>query len=190
MGIDIMSIQQRFQKSDLFWLLAYPLYQVLGTIRHEASHALVAFIEGAKIEQFVVLPSLVRGQIAWGYVSWSGRTDWVPLAAPYLCDLLTYLLFFFICTHLLFRRHWVWINVIILGLISPLVNSGYEYLVAFVRSWSDIAQLWYELPPITVHAYFGVTLLLYALGLLALLTRPSLVIARSMPEAEAKHMDC
>ncbi len=37
-----MRTQQRFQKSDLFALLAYPLYQVIGTVRHEASHALVA----------------------------------------------------------------------------------------------------------------------------------------------------
>jgi hypothetical protein len=54
-----MGIQQRFQKSDMLWLLAYPLYQVIGTVRHEGSHALVALVEGAKIEQFVVLPSIV-----------------------------------------------------------------------------------------------------------------------------------
>jgi hypothetical protein len=50
-----MRIQQQFQRSDLFWLLAYPLYQVIGTTRHEASHA-VAMEEGATIAQFVVLP--------------------------------------------------------------------------------------------------------------------------------------
>ena len=26
---------------DLFWTLAYPLYQLLGTARHEVSHGLV-----------------------------------------------------------------------------------------------------------------------------------------------------
>src|ERR1700730_3496770 len=93
LGICFMCIQQRFQKSDFLWLFAYPLYQGIGTARHEGSHALVALIEGAKIEQLVVLPSTVGGQFLWGYASWSGPTDWVPLAAPYLCDLLTYLLF-------------------------------------------------------------------------------------------------
>ena len=95
-----MLIKQRFQKSDLLWLLAYPFYQIIGTARHEASHAFVALVEGAKIEQFVILPSIVEGHFVWGYVLWSGSTDWVALAAPYLCDLLTYLLFFFICTRL------------------------------------------------------------------------------------------
>lgn len=179
-----MRVQQRFQKSDLFWLCAYPLYQVIGTMRHEGSHALVALLEGAKIEQFAVLPSFLQGQIAWGYVSWYGRTDWVPLAAPYLCDLLTYLLVFLMCTRLPMRRHWIWINLIILGLISPLVNSSYEYLIAFLRSWSDIAQLLHELPPLIVHVYFVTTLLLYMLGLLALLR----AITGSMPASEAKQV--
>jgi hypothetical protein len=115
--------------------------------------------EGAKIEQFVVLPSLVQGQFFWGSVTWSGPTDWVPVAAPYLCDLLTYLLFFVVCTRLPFRNHWVWVNLLILGLVSPLVNSSYEYLIAFFRPGSDIAPLLHALPPLAVHPYFGMTLL-------------------------------
>jgi hypothetical protein len=77
-----MPIRQRFQKSDILWLLAYPVYQVIGRARQEGSHALVALAEGAKIEQSVVPPSLVGGQFFWGYVARSVPTDWVMVAVP------------------------------------------------------------------------------------------------------------
>ncbi|HKF36664.1 MAG TPA: M50 family metallopeptidase [Ktedonobacteraceae bacterium] len=171
-----MFIEQKLQKKDLLWLLAYPIYQVIGTARHEGSHALVAVLEGAKIEQFVILPSIVGGHFLWGYVQWSGRTNWVPVAAPYLCDLLTYLVFFFICTRIPFRSHWIWVNLIILGLVSPLINSTYQYVISFVTSTSDVAQLLNELPQLAVHSYFVVTLVLYDLGLLVILTLPSQIL--------------
>jgi hypothetical protein len=177
-----MPIQQRLRKSDILWLLAFPLYEIIGTARHEGSHALVALIEGAKIEQFVILPSiksyqaLLEGRILWGYVVWSGPTDWVPVAAPYLCDLLTYLVFFFVCTRLSFRRHWAWVNLIIVGLISPLVNSGYQYVIAFIGRGTDIPWLLNALPPLAIHVYFAVTLALYVLGLLAILLFPSHIL--------------
>jgi hypothetical protein len=37
------------QKRDMLWILAYPIYQIIGTIRHEGSHALVALLEGARV---------------------------------------------------------------------------------------------------------------------------------------------
>jgi hypothetical protein len=168
-----MFLQQKLQKRDLLWLFAYPIYQIIGTARHEGSHALFAILEGAKIEQFVILPSVVGGHFLWGYVQWSGHTDWVPVAAPYLCDLLTYLVFFFICARIPFRSHWVWVNFIILGLVSPLINSTYQYIGSFTVPTSDVAQLLSELPKVAVHSYFVVTLGLYVLGLVAFLPLPS-----------------
>jgi hypothetical protein len=179
LGSYFMFIEQKLQKRDLFWLIAYPIYQIVGTVRHEGSHALAAVLEGAKIEQFVILPSIVGGHFFWGYVQWSGQTDWVPLAAPYLCDLLTYLVFFFICTRIQFKNHWVWVNFIILGLVSPLINSTYQYIVSFTEPTSDIAQLLSELPKVAVHSYFGVTLVLYVLGLLVILTLPSQMLRQA-----------
>jgi hypothetical protein len=32
------------KKTDLLWLLAYPIYQIIGTIRHEGSHALAGLL--------------------------------------------------------------------------------------------------------------------------------------------------
>jgi hypothetical protein len=40
---------QRFvlKKADFLWLLAFPLYLLIGTLRHEASHALVGWLAEA-----------------------------------------------------------------------------------------------------------------------------------------------
>jgi peptidase M50B-like protein len=180
-----MCTQQRFQKSDLWWVLAFPLYELLTTARHEVSHALVALLEGAHIEKFVIFPSLVDGHFLAGYVLWSGSTDWVPIAAPYLGDLITYVLCFVLCTRLCFRRHWVWVNLLILGLLSPLVNSGYNYVVTpLLRPGTDVEWLLHALPPWAVHAYFCVTLTLYLLGVLAILIFPSHVLKGRTPPRE------
>jgi hypothetical protein len=152
-----------FHRRDLLWILAYPIYQLIGTFRHEASHALVAMLQGATIHQLVFWPTWTGSGMRWGYVGWSGPTSWVALAAPYLCDLSTFALFYLICTRWRFRRHWVWVNLVAIGLISPLVDSGYNYLNG-LRGSGDVAQLLQVLPGPVVHGYFAATLAGYALG--------------------------
>jgi len=165
-------MSHHFRRSDLLWILAYPLYQLIGTFRHEASHALVALLQGASIEEFVFWPTWSGSTYRWGYVSWSGSTNWVALAAPYLCDLVTFALFYLICTRWRFRRHWVWVNLVAIGLISPLVNSAYNYSNG-LRGGGDVAQLLQELRGPAVDGYFAATLAVYALGLsLTLRPRP------------------
>lgn len=156
---------QRLHRADLIWLLGYPVYQTVGTLRHEGSHALVALLEGATIQRFVFWPSWWRGAFYWGYVVWSGPTTWLAVAAPYLGDLLTFSIVFAICTRLQVRRHWIWVNLVILGLISPLVNSAWEYYKGLRTGSGDVGYLLAVLLPPAVHAYFTLTLLLYLIGL-------------------------
>ena len=152
-------------RADLPWALAYPLYQTLGTLRHEGAHALAALFEGARVTRFVFWPTLApRGGLRWGYVRFTGRTGWFTLAAPYLCDLLTYALGFWLCTRTRFSRRWLWLNVVIVGLISPLANSLYNYVGGHFRN-NDVGRLLAQLPPLAVEAYFVVTLALYVVGL-------------------------
>jgi hypothetical protein len=153
-----------FRRRDLLWILAYPLYQLIGTFRHEGSHALAAVLQGAAIRQFVFWPTWTGSGVRWGYVSWSGPANWVALAAPYLCDLSTFVLFYVICTRLRIRRHWVWVNLVAIGLISPLVDSGYNYLNG-LSGGGDVAKLLHLLSATAVHGYFAATLVGYALGL-------------------------
>jgi phosphoglycerol transferase MdoB-like AlkP superfamily enzyme len=159
----------------LLWAFAYPLYQIIGTLRHEASHALAAVLEGATIEEFVFWPT--RGY--WGYVRWSGQTTWVSTAAPYFVDLVTYAVFFVICTRVRFKRQWVWVNLVALGLVSPLVNSAYNYFRSFSRT-NDVKKLLISKPDLPIHTYFVATLAIYVAGFVYLsLTRK--VSRRSLP---------
>jgi len=170
------------RKLDLLWLLAYPAYQLIGTLRHEAGHALAAMMEGAEILEFVWWPTVTeRSGSTWGYVRWHGDTDWLTLAAPYFVDLLTYALFFLICTQARFKRHWLWVNAFIIGLVSPLVNSAYNYWGGF-RGLNDVGKLLRDLPDWAVHGYFVLTIALYCLGLIVL-AHPRL--ARYFVRAEA-----
>jgi hypothetical protein len=153
------------KKADLLWILAYPLYQIIGTIRHEASHALMAWLEGSTVNKFVFWPTVNQsGRFLWGYVELSGPTTWLTSAAPYFVDPLTFGLFFWMCLRLRFPRRWVWLNAVIIGLLSPLFNSGYNYWRSPVAV-SDVGRLLLSLPPFMVHAYLVLTMALYVVGL-------------------------
>lgn len=158
----------------LWCLLALPLYQGLGTIRHEASHALVAWWQGATITQFVFWPSWQNGHWLWGYVRWTGgQTTWLTLVAPYLNDLglsvlSAILLYYWRCGR---RTHpWLWWNGFILGVLSPLVNSSYAYVRHFFIS-NDVSKLYQSLPTPLIHGYFLMTILLYLMISWRLITK-------------------
>lgn len=156
-------MKHQLRRGDLLWLLAYPIYQLIGSLRHEASHAAAAILQGAAIEELVFWPTWGSWGFRWGYVRWSGDVGWFATGAPYLCDLATFVIFFVIYTRVRFRRHWVWVNLVIIGLISPLVNSAYNY-VNGIRGVGDAAGLLEALPGPVVHAYFVVTLSMYLVG--------------------------
>lgn len=154
------------RRKDLWWILAYPLYQLIGTLRHEASHALVAVMQGARITEFVVWPT----QGYWGYVNWEGSVTLAVTAAPYICDLLTFMLFFAGCMALDFgKRRWIWINGIALGIISPLVNSAYNYWGG-LGSPNDVGKLLKAMESAIVHGYFWLTMGVYMVGLILVFT--------------------
>ena len=152
------------KKIDLLWLLAYPLYQIINTLRHEGSHAFAAVLHGATITQFVFWPTW-NGRLLWGYINYTGNDTWFIIAAPYLVDLLTFAVCFAWLSRVRFARRAVWLNAVILGLLSPLINSAYNYVGRFSPG-NDVAQLLLMLPAGLVQGYFGVTLLIYLTGLL------------------------
>ncbi|MFP4346540.1 MAG: M50 family metallopeptidase [Anaerolineales bacterium] len=157
---------------DGLWLLAYPIYQLLGTFRHESAHALVALLEGAAIAEFVFWPTFAEGGgIRWGYVRWQGEVSWLSLAAPYVLDLLTFALGLWICRRSTFKRRWIWLNVVVLTVLSPLANSLYNYAGGLRNGTNDVGRLLRLLPDGPVHAYFIVTLTLYVVGLVVLFRR-------------------
>ncbi len=154
----------RLRFSDLLWLLAYPVYQILGTLRHEGSHAIAAILQGAKITEFVFWPTMRERGLYWGYINYQEETNWLVLAAPYFVDLMTFVLFFAICMRVRFRRKWIWLNLIIIGMISPLVNSLYNYWGSKNR-YNDVGRLFADLPWGIIHGYFILTLIFYVIGI-------------------------
>lgn len=148
-----------FRRRDLVWMLAFPVYQIIGTIRHEASHALVVLAEHGTVLKFVFWPTW-HERFYWGYVQWTGSVSWLVSAAPYLADLLTFAVFSLICTRVPMRRHWVWVNLYIIGLLSPFVNSGYRYISNFFRT-GDLTSVMASVPSLIIHAYFILTLFAY-----------------------------
>lgn len=152
------------KKKDLLWVLLYPIYQIIGTIRHEGSHDLAAMAEGAKVTEFVFWPNFDLGKFTWGYTSWHGSTTWFTTAAPYFCDLLIFFVALLIILQDKPQRRWLWFNILVIGVLSPFINSAYNYFWGVAGSLNDIGELLLDLNPIAVHLYFALTLLFYAWG--------------------------
>jgi hypothetical protein len=150
-------------KRDLLWLLLYPVYQTIGTISHEGSHALAAMAEGAKVTEFVFWPTF--RPFYFGYCAWDGSTTWFTTAAPYFCNLITFFVAFLIIREAKPRRRWLWLNILIIGMLSPFINSAQNYFRGVAGSPNDIGELLRALNPIAIHLYFVLTLLFYAWGL-------------------------
>jgi hypothetical protein len=152
------------KRKDFLWALAYPVYQIIGTIRHEGSHALAAMAEGAKVTEFVFWPNFDLGKFQWGYAGWEGSTTWFTIAAPYFCDLLTFFIALLIILEAKPKPRWLWFNILIIGMLSPLVNSAYNYFGGVAGGYNDVGRLLSALDPVAVHLYFILTLLFYAWG--------------------------
>jgi len=152
------------KRKDLLWILAYPVYQTIGTIRHEGSHALAATAEGAGVRKFVFWPNFDLGGFQWGYVGWDGSTTWFTIAAPYFCDLITFFVALLVILEIKPGRRWLWFNILIIGVVSSLVNSAYNYFGGVHGGFNDVGELLWVLNPVAVHLYFAVTLVFYAWG--------------------------
>jgi hypothetical protein len=144
-----------------------PPYFVLGTMRHEASHALVGLAMGASIAEYRILPS----EVGWGYV----RLDppighWLVYAAPYFGDALAFGVGCLLCTRLPGRFRGVFINILGLMVLSPMMNSANAYNVG-LRGRGDVAYLLQVCPPVAIHGFFVVALVVYLVGTWLLLTR-------------------
>jgi hypothetical protein len=153
------------KKTDFLWLLLSPVYLIIGTIRHEGCHALAAMAEGLNVQRFVFWPSIgPGGDFYFGYVCWEGTPSWTTMAAPYFGDLITFAVGFAVCAYAKIPQRWVWINILILTVFSPLINSGFNYFGG-IRSTNDIGFLLQTTNPLLIHIYFGLTMVIYLGGL-------------------------
>lgn len=157
----------RLRRTDLCWLLATPLYFVVGTLRHEASHAAAVLLSGGDVTRFVFWPQRDLGDLTFGYVTSADRHSWIVTAAPYLVDLLVFVVGFWACRRLLHRSHRLWLNILVLTSLSSLLNSMWNYRPQ-ESPRGDVWRLLHLLPDAAVHAWFLATLALFAVGVLVM----------------------
>lgn len=151
-----------FRWSDFLWLAALPVYMLVDTVRHELSHALMAWLLGVNVLAINIFPGRRLGYFAYGYVILNDSAPWLVVAAPYLCDL-----FVFVATYWLIKlgkpkRRWVFINLVFIGLLSPVYNSLSGYIhSSFINN--DVARLMDLLPKSMVSFAFWAVMAIYAL---------------------------
>ena len=161
-----------FKKSDLSWLLGVPVYILINSFRHELANMLMVLLTGGKLIQVSVFPVFSPGGwLKFGSILWEGGIEWLILAAPYLCDLLFFSIFAYFTYKRPFKNHWLLLGLVIIGLFSPIFNSGYEYFSSiFVKT--DVTRIIELLPnEEVVHIYFVMTLAYYVLGLTTVINR-------------------
>lgn len=74
-------------------LALIPVYQIIGTAKHELAHALFAALNGLKVTTIRVVPSIRDGTWYWGYTGWEGEPESESFMqhvymAPYYVDAL------------------------------------------------------------------------------------------------------
>jgi hypothetical protein len=150
-------------------LAAILVVELVSTARHEGSHALIAWIEGAHIDEVRLLPG-INAQLGFyfGLVRHhGGRVTWLVGAAPFLSAAAMLVAYYF----------WarkprplgvVRTGVILLCLVSPFVDLAWNYSKGFWRPTSDVARLLNDLPTLAVHGFFTCSLVLAVLLIMSL----------------------
>jgi hypothetical protein len=158
-----------FEGKDWLWALGLPIYILIGTARHELAHAFAATLEGAHVESIHLIPTLTPNNgVLWGYVNWTGTTTWITLAAPYFCDLATFLLGLWIFSLRITMPRWIRVQVFAIGVLSPAINSLYNYQAVWYNPLADVSRVMTTIPPVWVGAWIVLSLAVYCAGILAL----------------------
>ena len=138
-----------------FWvshLLLLPLYVIIGTAKHELSHALAALWAGYVVMTIKVLPSWIDGKFYMGYTAWLSDERPVPryvYMLPYYVDVPIWAFGMW----LLFNSGVDWLSCaplvfgysmsVILGLLvlSPALDIAYNTYKWLVQGRGDFAKV-------------------------------------------------
>jgi len=132
--------------------------------RHEGSHAVMAYLEGADIQELRLFPGVHKELgFYFAYVEHSENTTWLTEAAPYFSDVLLLLV---ASALLLWKQNIRFFNeILLLGFISPIINLIYNYQGGLWRSGTDVSDLLDQLPKTLVHLTFISTIIIAILAL-------------------------
>lgn len=136
-------IQDAGWKVLLIHLLAYPIYQILGTLRHEGAHAIAAMLYGFRIIEFKVFPHVADGKWYFGHVYYDTGGE-EPSSnihlAPYYVDVICGVALAAVLRLVEFSNvHWALFALIMLG-VSPVLDTGYNVMKWFLWRRGDFAM--------------------------------------------------
>ena len=144
-------------------VLGVVLLWTWNIVRHEGSHAAVAWAEGATIVELRLFPGYrADGGFYFGYARWRGSTTWLTTAAPYLVAGIIAIIGWLWARRL--RRGIGKAAVVVLGLVGPFLDVAYNYQGGFWRPGTDVHRLFATLPNFWVHAFFLVSITLMVLA--------------------------
>lgn len=126
----------------LHLLIGYPLYQILGTIRHELSHALAGIIQGIGVREIHVLPSHIDGKWYWGFVRYgvSDLPRWWVYLMPYFVNILHIIAGLWLVPYVAkFGIIHAWYAAIVLTLFSPVLDVVYNGVKFLLYDSGDFA---------------------------------------------------
>lgn len=126
-------------------LLLYPVYQILGTLKHEGAHALVGVAQGLRVLEFHVLPERVNGQWFWGRVLMSGRLSPLGFLAPYIVDVIVFTIGVLTAGHWVsgdwwITHVWMFFMTMILLVVLPIVDLIYNVIKWWIWDRGDFAE--------------------------------------------------
>ncbi|NSW53738.1 MAG: hypothetical protein HPY85_14650 [Anaerolineae bacterium] len=157
-------------KKDSHWLYALPIYLLINSLRHQIANVIAVLLTGGRLTRFTLLPDFSpAGWLRFSNIQWVGGEEWLILAAPYVADLITFVVFFLLLQRKVVQKRWLFINLLILGLLSPVFNSAYDYFsTVFVAT--DVSRIISHMPyEELVHLYFVLTLSFYVMAIQYLL---------------------
>lgn len=122
----------------------YPVYQVLGTLKHEGAHALAAKAQGLNVLDFRFLPFREGGSWYWGYTRFDGQPNKTTILAPYYADALVFIvgvvLFFEVKEEWWSAHISLFFPCFILMLILPLIDVLYNLGKWMIKDRGDFAD--------------------------------------------------
>jgi len=183
------------KRTDIFYVLAIPIYFLIAATRHEFSHGIAAVLLGGYITEIQILPmNHPEMGLVFAYINVDGLKphwdNWVIYAAPYLCDVVLFLLSFLFCILMNHMPRWLWLNCFIIGILSPLINTANNYMrvltkYIFARQDNDVTILMVYFPAVMVHMLF--------LGIITVFVVGAWLSARSFcitPQPEFQALTC
>jgi hypothetical protein len=110
------------------------------------------------------------------------------IAAPYIIDFLFFALFGILCAAIPRMPRWAWVNCFIIGVLSPLIDTAYNYRGLFTGKHNDAVYLARVHGAVVTHVLFATAVVCYIIGVTVIVMRRMKSDQRETREAPTRQM--